>query len=297
MLFGDRTVNVFFSGEAFQVRLSLPAMFPVLIEGRINFNKFVEAVLALESRLAITLSPILSTSYSSLAASWSIHASLSSAKAWHLSVSLPKPSPSSSQTCTSTPWATHLPSPSCSSLVSPLDHQPAHDRPRCIPQGLLRQRAVHISLARPQRREGCVRPHAHVRAHTAPRPSSSWSTRAEGRSTSTACSRTRRLGAGASCARASCTRRATRREMARLLLEGRGRVVASIAQFRPETDFLVRWDLGLTEKRVAWFCLLKLESGEVRLAVGEELRLRYAPGELHKAWEGVSIKFPNSAFH
>jgi regulator of nonsense transcripts 1 len=52
----------------------------------------------------------------------------------------------------------------------------------------------------------------------------------------------------------------------------------------------------LNQKRVAWFCLPKLESGEVRLAVGDELRLRYG-GELHKAWEGVGhvIKIPNSS--
>jgi regulator of nonsense transcripts 1 len=62
-----------------------------------------------------------------------------------------------------------------------------------------------------------------------------------------------------------------------------------------QTDITVRWDLGLNQKRVAWFVLPKLESGEVRLAAGDELRLRYT-GELHKAWEGVGhvIKVPNS---
>ncbi|KAJ7600157.1 RNA helicase-domain-containing protein [Mycena floridula] len=55
------------------------------------------------------------------------------------------------------------------------------------------------------------------------------------------------------------------------------------------------WDLGLNQKRVAWFGIPKLESGEVRLAVGDELGLRYS-GELHKAWEGVGhvIKIPNN---
>ncbi|KAF5330996.1 hypothetical protein D9619_005221 [Psilocybe cf. subviscida] len=68
-----------------------------------------------------------------------------------------------------------------------------------------------------------------------------------------------------------------------------------LKESQTQTDITVRWDLGLNQKRVAWFCLPKLESGEVRLAVGDELRLRYA-GELHKAWEGVGhvIKIPNN---
>ena len=51
----------------------------------------------------------------------------------------------------------------------------------------------------------------------------------------------------------------------------------------------------LNQKRVAWFGLPKLESGEVRLAVGDELRLKYN-GTLHKPWEGDGhvIKIPNS---
>lgn len=68
-----------------------------------------------------------------------------------------------------------------------------------------------------------------------------------------------------------------------------------LKESQTQTDITVRWDLGLNQKRVAWFCLPKLESGEVRLAVGDELRLRYT-GELHKAWEGVGhvLKIPNS---
>lgn len=70
-----------------------------------------------------------------------------------------------------------------------------------------------------------------------------------------------------------------------------------LKESQTQTDITVRWDLGLNQKRVAWFVLPKLESGEVRLAVGDELRLRYA-GELHKAWDGVGhvIKIPNSKF-
>lgn len=69
-----------------------------------------------------------------------------------------------------------------------------------------------------------------------------------------------------------------------------------LKESQTQTDISIRWDLGLNHKRVAWFNLPKLESGEVRLAVGDELRLRYN-GEMHKPWEGVGhvIKIPNSA--
>ena len=71
-----------------------------------------------------------------------------------------------------------------------------------------------------------------------------------------------------------------------------------LKESQTQTDISVRWDLGLNHKRVAWFNLPKLESGEVRLAVGDELRLRYS-GDLHKPWEGVGhvIKIPNSKRH
>ncbi|RUS31224.1 hypothetical protein BC938DRAFT_478225 [Jimgerdemannia flammicorona] len=60
-------------------------------------------------------------------------------------------------------------------------------------------------------------------------------------------------------------------------------------------DIVVRWDIGLNQKRIAWFFFPKLEMGEVRLAVGDELRLRYR-GELHDPWECVGhvIKIPNN---
>ena len=68
-----------------------------------------------------------------------------------------------------------------------------------------------------------------------------------------------------------------------------------LKESQTQTDISIRWDLGLNQKRIAWFVLPKLESGEVRLAVGDELRLKYA-GELHKNWEGAGhvIKIPNS---
>ena len=68
-----------------------------------------------------------------------------------------------------------------------------------------------------------------------------------------------------------------------------------LKEAQTQEGIVVRWDMGLNQKRTAWFNLPRLESGEVRLAVGDELRLRYH-GELHKAWEGVGhvIKVPNS---
>ncbi|CAG8497718.1 7295_t:CDS:2 [Diversispora eburnea] len=67
-----------------------------------------------------------------------------------------------------------------------------------------------------------------------------------------------------------------------------------LKESQTQDDIVVRWDIGLNQKRVAWFYLPKLESGEVRLAVGDELRLRYR-GELHQSWECVGhvIKIPN----
>ncbi|KAM5538133.1 hypothetical protein V8D89_008330 [Ganoderma adspersum] len=39
-----------------------------------------------------------------------------------------------------------------------------------------------------------------------------------------------------------------------------------LKESQTQTDITIRWDLGLNQKRVAWFGLPKLESGEVRLA-------------------------------
>ncbi|GAA5922644.1 hypothetical protein JCM3775_005802 [Rhodotorula graminis] len=68
-----------------------------------------------------------------------------------------------------------------------------------------------------------------------------------------------------------------------------------VKESQTQDSLVVRWDMGLNQKRIAWFNLPKLESGEVRLAVGDELRLRYH-GELHKPWEGVGhvVKIPNN---
>ncbi|GAA5958204.1 hypothetical protein JCM3765_002847 [Sporobolomyces pararoseus] len=68
-----------------------------------------------------------------------------------------------------------------------------------------------------------------------------------------------------------------------------------LKEAQTQENIVVRWDMGLNQKRTAWFNLPRLESGEVRLAVGDELRLKYH-GELHKPWEGVGhvIKVPNN---
>ncbi|CAG8677849.1 7906_t:CDS:2, partial [Paraglomus occultum] len=68
-----------------------------------------------------------------------------------------------------------------------------------------------------------------------------------------------------------------------------------LKESQTQDDIVVRWDIGLNQKRIAWFYLPKLESGEVRLAVGDELRLRYR-GEMQKPWECVGhvIKIPNN---
>lgn len=89
-----------------------------------------------------------------------------------------------------------------------------------------------------------------------------------------------------------------------------------IKESQTENDITVRWDMGLNQKRLAWFSMPKLESGEVRLAVGDELRMKFtgmrdatnwggvkglqalnkASGATNDVWETVGsvIKVPNS---
>lgn len=85
-----------------------------------------------------------------------------------------------------------------------------------------------------------------------------------------------------------------------------------------ENNIMVRWDMGLNQKRLAWFCMPKLESGELRLAPGDELKIKFVGATtsgggaikglqaLNKSWasgreqvwEGVGavIKVPNSKY-
>ena len=77
-----------------------------------------------------------------------------------------------------------------------------------------------------------------------------------------------------------------------------------------ENDIAIRWDMGLNGRRLAWFAMPKLESGEVKLAVGDELSMKFdgvtssAIGGFkglqalsrNEPWEGNGsvIKIPNS---
>ena len=76
-----------------------------------------------------------------------------------------------------------------------------------------------------------------------------------------------------------------------------------LKESQTENDISIRWDIGLNHKRIAYFSMPKLESGEVRLAVGDELRLKFSGGGLHgisqysgSSWEGDGnvVKIPNS---
>lgn len=68
-----------------------------------------------------------------------------------------------------------------------------------------------------------------------------------------------------------------------------------VKESQTQHNLVVRWDQGLNMKKIAWCTLPGLESGEVRLAVGDELKLRY-DGELAARWEGQGhvIKIPNN---
>jgi regulator of nonsense transcripts 1 len=70
-----------------------------------------------------------------------------------------------------------------------------------------------------------------------------------------------------------------------------------LKEAQTQEDVVVRWDMGLNMKRLAFFHLAKLELGDIRLAPGDELMLKYK-GELHAPWEsrGHVIKIPNSIY-
>lgn len=64
--------------------------------------------------------------------------------------------------------------------------------------------------------------------------------------------------------------------------------------FQSQDNIVVRWDIGLNKKRIAYFNFPRMD-GEMRLMQGDELRLRYN-GEMRKPWsgEGHVIKLPNN---
>ncbi|KAK5987558.1 Regulator of nonsense transcripts 1-like protein [Cladobotryum mycophilum] len=68
-----------------------------------------------------------------------------------------------------------------------------------------------------------------------------------------------------------------------------------LKEAQSEDGLTVEWTYALNNKHIVSFNLQKIESGDVKLAVGDEMRLRYN-GELREPWEGVGyvIKIPNS---
>jgi regulator of nonsense transcripts 1 len=64
-----------------------------------------------------------------------------------------------------------------------------------------------------------------------------------------------------------------------------------------QEEVTVRWDVGLNTKQTAYFMLPKLEQGEIKLGLGDELVLKYR-GELRAHWDGVGnvIKVPDSKY-
>jgi regulator of nonsense transcripts 1 len=68
-----------------------------------------------------------------------------------------------------------------------------------------------------------------------------------------------------------------------------------LKEAQSEDGLVIRWDYGLNNKHLASFVLPKIELGDVKLAVGDEMRLKYK-GELRPMWEGVGyvVKIPNN---
>ena len=72
-------------------------------------------------------------------------------------------------------------------------------------------------------------------------------------------------------------------------------MIESSRRLKSEDGLVIRWDYGLNNKHLASFVLPKIELGDVKLAVGDEMRLKYK-GELRPVWEGVGyvVKIPNN---
>ncbi|EPX74570.1 uncharacterized protein SOCG_02053 [Schizosaccharomyces octosporus yFS286] len=68
-----------------------------------------------------------------------------------------------------------------------------------------------------------------------------------------------------------------------------------LKESQTQKDVAVRWDQAINRRYTAWFLLPKLESGEIRLAIGDEMKLTYE-GELRPRWSstGYVIKIPNN---
>ncbi|KAG4303887.1 hypothetical protein PORY_002704 [Pneumocystis oryctolagi] len=68
-----------------------------------------------------------------------------------------------------------------------------------------------------------------------------------------------------------------------------------VKESQTQDGIVVRWDIGLNQKYVAYFRIKVLEAGDLKVAVGDEMRLRYL-GELRSHWESIGyvIKIPNN---
>lgn len=66
-----------------------------------------------------------------------------------------------------------------------------------------------------------------------------------------------------------------------------------LKEAQSEDNLTVKWDVALNNKHTVAFRLQKIESGEVKLAVGDEISLRYN-GDLREPWQGVGyvIRIP-----
>lgn len=67
-----------------------------------------------------------------------------------------------------------------------------------------------------------------------------------------------------------------------------------LKESQTQDNIVVRWDIGLNKKKIAYFHLPKAND-EMKIMHGDELRLRYM-GELQKHWSGVGhvIKIPDN---
>ncbi|KAG5439840.1 hypothetical protein PCANB_000122 [Pneumocystis canis] len=68
-----------------------------------------------------------------------------------------------------------------------------------------------------------------------------------------------------------------------------------VKESQTQDGIVVRWDIGLNQKYIAYFKIKVLEAGDLKVAVGDEMRLRYL-GELRSHWESIGyvIKIPNN---
>ncbi|KTW29366.1 hypothetical protein T552_01320 [Pneumocystis carinii B80] len=68
-----------------------------------------------------------------------------------------------------------------------------------------------------------------------------------------------------------------------------------VKESQTQDGIVVRWDIGLNQKYLAYFKIKVLEAGDLKVAVGDEMRLRYL-GELRNHWESIGyvIKIPNN---